>query len=152
MHVPDTFFYAIIDNKTGLPVGVASYLRINANHGSIEVGNLHFSKSLQKTPAATEAMYLLMYYAFEELGYRRYEWKCNNLNVPSRKAAERLGFTFEGIFRQCNVFKGHNRDTAWFSIIDSEWPTIKTKLEKWLDSKNFSASGKQILKLQEIKI
>ncbi len=97
-------------------------------------------------------MYLLMHYALEELGYRRYEWKCNSLNLPSYKAAERLGFTFEGIFRQSNVFKGHNRDTAWFSLLDSEWPSVKARLEKWLDQKNFSATGEQVLRLQDIKV
>jgi RimJ/RimL family protein N-acetyltransferase len=150
MQDPDTLLYAIVNNSTRHPIGVAGYLRINPDHGSIEVGHLHYSKYLQKTQAATEAMYLLMHYALEELGYRRYEWKCNSLNLPSRRSAERLGFQYEGTFRQSNIYKGHNRDTMWFSIIDSEWPVIKAKLEKWLDPNNFTASGEQILKLQEI--
>ncbi len=143
----DTLLYTILDIKTQKPVGVCGYLRINPEHGVIEVGHLHYSKLLQKTIASTEAMYLLMRYAFDDLGYRRYEWKCNALNTPSRKSALRLGFTFEGIFRQCNVFKGHNRDTAWFSIIDSEWPVIKARLEKWLAPNNFDSDGKQITPL-----
>lgn len=143
----DTMLYSILDVKTQQPVGVCGYLRINSEHGVIEVGHLHYSKLLQKTAAATEAMYLLLRYAFDDLGYRRYEWKCNALNIPSRKSAERLGFTFEGIFRQCNVFKGHNRDTVWLSIIDSEWPAIKAKLEQWLVPNNFYNTGKQIKSL-----
>ncbi len=132
----DTVLYAILD-KHDLPIGIAGYLRINSEHGVIEVGHLHFSKLLQKTPAATEAMYLMMAYAFDELKYRRYEWKCDSLNQPSRNAAERLGFKFEGVFRQCNVFKDRNRDTAWFSILDSEWPAIKNKFINWLHPNNF---------------
>ncbi|MFT3741556.1 MAG: GNAT family protein [Gammaproteobacteria bacterium] len=133
----ESFPFAIINPQTKQPVGIASYLRINPPQGVIEIGHLHYTQSLQKTAAATEAMYLLMRQAFEELGYRRYEWKCNALNMPSRKAAERLGFTFEGIFRQHMIVKGHNRDTAWFSILDKEWPEIKERLEKWLDPSNF---------------
>jgi len=113
----DTLLYSIIDINTRKSIGVCGYLKINPDHGVIEIGHLHYSKFLQKTVASTEAMYLMMKYVFDDLGYRRYEWKCNNLNEPSRKAALRLGFTFEGMFRQTNVFKGHNRDTAWFSII-----------------------------------
>lgn len=146
----DPLFYAVIDIKTNLPVGLASYLCITPEHGSIEVGHLHFSKLLKKTPAATEAMYLMMCRAFDELGYRRYEWKCNALNLASRNAAERLGFKFEGIFRQSNVFKNHNRDTAWYSIIDSEWPGLKNKFQKWLHRDNFDSSGNQIFKLRDI--
>jgi RimJ/RimL family protein N-acetyltransferase len=144
----DTELYAIL-NIHHIPIGIAGYLRINPGHGVIEVGHLHFSKLLQKTPAATEAMYLMMRHAFDDLGYRRYEWKCNSLNEASRNAALRLGFTFEGIFRQSNVFKNRNRDTAWFSIIDSEWPAIKEKLQQWLDLKNFDSDGNQVKRLNE---
>ena len=114
---------------------------------SIEVGHLAFSPLLQRTPAATEAMYLMMRHAFE-LGYRRYEWKCNALNAPSCRAAERLGFTFEGIFRQATISKGRNRDTAWYSIIDREWPAIRAAFEDWLDPSNFDADGRQREPLQ----
>lgn len=141
--------YAILNNQQE-PIGVAGYLRINPEHGVIEVGYLHFSKRLQKTPAATEAMYLMMQYAFEELGYRRYEWKCDSLNAPSRAAALRLGFKFEGIFRQNGVFKNRNRDTAWFSIIDTEWPALKEKFNRWLDKTNFDERGNQIKSLSEM--
>lgn len=139
----DPLFYAIIDPHTGKAVGVASYLRIQPEVGVIEVGHIHFSPLLQKTPAATEAMYLMMRRVFDELGYRRYEWKCDSLNTPSRRAAERLGFQFEGIFRQAIVYKGRNRDTAWFSILDSEWPALKRAFEQWLDPSNFDAQGQQ---------
>jgi RimJ/RimL family protein N-acetyltransferase len=147
---PETLLYAILDIKSGEPIGMAAYLRICPEHGSIEVARVHFSALLKNRPAATEAMYLIMRNVFENLGYRRYEWKCHSLNQASKNAAERLGFTFEGIFRQCNVFKGRNRDTAWFSIIDSEWPRIKAKLEKWLNPNNFDHNGHQKLSLREM--
>lgn len=146
----DTELYAILDTKSQLPVGIAGYLRINPTHGVIEIGHVHFSKLLKRTPAATEAMYLMMHKAFEELGYRRYEWKCNALNQASRDAALRFQFKFEGIFRQSYVFKNRNRDTAWFSIIDSEWPVVKGKFERWLNPSNFDGEGNQILSLKEI--
>ncbi|HLB56432.1 MAG TPA: GNAT family protein [Coxiellaceae bacterium] len=145
----DTILYVIIDLKSKKPIGIAGYLRIDPTHGTIEVGHLHYSKFLKQTPLATEAMYLMMHYVFEELHYRRYEWKCNSLNEASRNAALRLGFQFEGIFRQCNVFKNHNRDTTWFSILDNEWPALKIKFEKWLDENNFDLNGKQIKRLQD---
>lgn len=145
----DPLFYAIIDTKTERAVGVASFMRIDPANGVIEVGNIHFSPLLQKTPLATEAMFLMMKRAFDELGYRRYEWKCDSLNAPSRKAAARFGFTFEGIFRQAIMYKGRSRDTAWFSIIDSEWPSTKAMFESWLDSSNFDVNGQQKKKLQE---
>ena len=138
----------LIDSRTGQAVGLASYLRINPEHGVIEVGHLHFSPVLQKTAAATEAMYLMMKHAFEVLGYRRYEWKCDSLNTPSRKAALRLGFTFEGIFRQALVYKGRSRDTAWFSMLDGEWPELKKAFEQWLHPDNFTRDGQQLDKLQ----
>lgn len=146
----DTVLYAIIDVKTNLPIGVSGYLRINPEHGVIEVGHLHFSSLLKRTPAATEAMYLMMRYAFDDLGYRRYEWKCNALNDASRAAALRFGFTFEGIFRQSNVFKDHNRDTAWFSILDKEWPELKARFQRWLSDDNFDGNGHQIKSLQSV--
>jgi RimJ/RimL family protein N-acetyltransferase len=111
---------------------------------------VHFSHFLKRTPAATEAMYLMMHHVFEDLGYRRYEWKCNALNQPSRSAALRFGFTFEGIFRQSNVFKDYNRDTAWFSILDHEWPEIKSRFQRWLNPNNFDAQGKQLHTLLSI--
>jgi RimJ/RimL family protein N-acetyltransferase len=146
----DTLLYAIINADTQVPIGVSGYLRINPEDGVIEVGHLHFSKLLQKTPAATEAMYLMMQYALDDLKYRRYEWKCDSLNQPSRDAALRLGFTFEGIFRQHMVRKERNRDTAWFSIMDSEWATIKEKFQKWLQPNNFDAHGCQLISLRDI--
>lgn len=138
----DPLFFAIVDSATGLAVGVASYLRIDAANGSMEVGHLQFSPLLQRTAAATEAMHLMMTQAFE-LGYRRYEWKCDALNAASRRAAERLGFTFEGIFRQAVVYKGRNRDTAWYSITDKEWPAIHAAYQRWLDPANFDEAGQQ---------
>ncbi len=126
----------------GSPVGFASYLRIDESVGSIEVGGLHFSPALQRTPASTEAMFLMMQRAFD-LGYRRYEWKCDALNAPSRSAAARLGFSFEGIFRQATIYKQRSRDTAWFSIIDSEWPSLQTEFNRWLDPSNFDADSMQ---------
>ena len=139
----DPLWYAIADARSGRAVGIGCYLRIDANSGSIEVGGLLFSPSLQKTPTATEAMYLMMRRAFDELGYRRYEWKCDAFNAPSRAAALRLGFTFEGIFRQHMVYRGRTRDSAWFSILHSEWPRLKTMFEAWLSPQNFDAEGKQ---------
>lgn len=143
----DPSFYAIIDAATDEPVGVAAYLRIDPKNGVIEVGHLSYSPLLQRTPAATEAMYLMMRRAFD-LGYRRYEWKCNALNTASRSAAERLGFTFEGIFRQAVVVRGRNRDTAWYSIIDTEWPALHVAFQRWLSPENFDADGQQRARLQ----
>ena len=138
----DPLFFAIIDLKTNKAVGVCSYLRIDPRHGSIEVGHLNFSPLLQAKPAATEAMYLMMERAFD-LGYRRYEWKCHTLNLPSRRAATRLGFQLEGIFRQAAVYKGRSRDTAWYSIIDSEWPALNVVFQNWLARENFDNDGQQ---------
>ncbi len=139
----DPLCFTIIDNASKSSVGVASYLRIEPVHRVMEVGSILFSPRLQKTAAATEAMYLMAKYAFEDLGYRRYEWKCNALNGPSRRAALRLGFTFEGIFRQHMIVKGVNRDTAWFAMLDSEWPDRKQALESWLAAENFDSAGQQ---------
>jgi RimJ/RimL family protein N-acetyltransferase len=135
--------YAVVDAASGNAVGVASYLNINPAAGSIEVGAIAYAPALQKKPAGTEAMYLMMRRVFDELGYRRYEWKCNSLNAPSRAAAERYGFRYEGLFRQADVVKGGNRDTAWFSILDSEWPALKAAFERWLDPGNFDDDGRQ---------
>ena len=139
----DPLFFAIIDGATERPVGVASHLRIDPANGVMEVGHLVYSPLLQRRAAATEAMYLMARRAFDELGYRRYEWKCDSLNAPSRAAAERLGFRYEGTFRQAVVLKGRNRDSAWFSILDSEWPAIRAALEAWLEPSNFDAAGEQ---------
>jgi RimJ/RimL family protein N-acetyltransferase len=139
----DPLFHAVVDSATGRAVGVASYLRIEEKVGVIEVGHINYAPPLQRTRAGTEAMYLMMRRVFDELGYRRYEWKCDALNTPSRTAAQRLGFRFEGIFRQATIYKKRNRDTAWFSVIDSEWPLLKSAFERWLSPENFDNSGKQ---------
>ena len=139
----DPLFQAIIDEQTEKAVGVASYLRIDAGNGVIEVGNINYSPLLQRTRAATEAMYLLMHRVFSDLGYRRYEWKCDALNEPSRKAAERLGFSYDGLFQQAIIYKGRNRDTAWFSILDSDWPDLNPAYMEWLDAGNFDSKGQQ---------
>ena len=146
----DAVFFAILDAGAH-PIGYASYMRIEPAHGVIEVGNVLFSRELQGTTGATEAMYLMARHAFEDLGYRRYEWKCNALNAPSRAAALRLGFTFEGIFRQHMVIKGCNRDTAWFSMIDGEWPRLRAAFDRWLDPSNFDAQGRQRATLRSFR-
>jgi RimJ/RimL family protein N-acetyltransferase len=125
-------------------------MRVEPDAGSIEVGAIMYSPHLQRTTAGTEAMYLMMKRAFDELGYRRYEWRCNALNEASRKAARRLGFQFEGVFRQSGITKGRNRDTAWFSILDREWPVIKIALESWLARENFDSNGNQIKTLGQL--
>jgi RimJ/RimL family protein N-acetyltransferase len=145
----DPLFYAIIDRADGRAVGVASYLRIDPPGGSIEVGHINYSPLLQRTPAATEAMFLMMERAFT-LGYRRYEWKCDALNAPSRAAAQRLGFSFEGVFRQASVVKGRNRDTAWFAVIDREWPVLRDAFQRWLQPANFDEQGKQRMRLSAL--
>ena len=143
----DPFFYAIYAKRYGRYCGMASYLRITPEHGSIEVGHINYSPILQNTAEGTEAMYLMMKNAFEALGNRRYEWKCNNLNTASKNAAKRLGFKFEGVFRQMFVFKGRNRDSAWFSIIDKEWKKLKKNYLRFLKSSNFDKNYKQFKKL-----
>lgn len=145
----DPVFFALRDTATGHAVGVASYLRITPEAGSIEVGHICLSPALQRTPAATEAMFLMMDWAFRA-GYRRYEWKCNTLNLPSRRAAQRLGFSYEGIFRNHTITKGRNRDTAWFSVIDSEWPALREAFAAWLSPVNFDAMGKQRERLSDL--
>ncbi len=145
----DPLFFAIIDKTSGKASGVASYLRIDPRHGSIEVGHLMFSPLLQGKPAATEAMYLMMERAFA-LGYRRYEWKCNALNEPSRRAAQRLGLSYEGLFRQAAVVKGRNRDTVWYAAIDYEWPALKAAFQQWLEPSNFDENGRQRVSLSSL--
>ena len=137
----DPVFFTIIRQADNIAVGVASYLRIAPEHGSIEVGHIHFSPLMQNTILGTEAMYLMMRWAFEA-GYRRYEWKCNALNRKSRQAAQRLGLSYEGVFRQSNIYKGCNRDTAWFAAIDSEWPQLKRCFERYLDTGNLDAENR----------
>ena len=145
----DPRFYAIVERATGEAAGVASYLRIAPAAGSIEVGHIHYSLRLQRTPAATEAMYLMLRRAFE-LGYRRYEWKCDALNAPSRAAARRLGFAFEGVFRKALVYRGRSRDTAWYAVTDDDWPRLRAALERWLAPENFDAGGRQQVRLSTL--
>jgi RimJ/RimL family protein N-acetyltransferase len=145
----DPLFHAILDAITGKAVGVAAYMRIDPKVGSIEVGNINYSPLLQHRSAATEAMYLMMKRVFG-LGYRRYEWKCDSLNAPSRAAAQRLGFSYEGIFRQAVVYKGRNRDTAWYAMIDSEWPELDQAFTRWLAPDNFDANGQQRQRLSDL--
>jgi RimJ/RimL family protein N-acetyltransferase len=149
--VDDPLVHAIIERRSGRAVGVASLMRIDPAAGVIEVGGINYAPPLQRTPAATEAMYLMMRRVFDELGYRRYEWKCDSLNAPSRAAAQRLGFRYEGMFRQATVYKGRNRDTCWFSILDSEWPALKPGFERWLDPANFDAAGQQRQSLSSLR-
>jgi len=147
----DPLFHAIVDKATDRALGMASYLRIEPAVGVIEVGHINYAPALQQTPLATEVMYLMMARVFDDLGYRRYEWKCNALNDASCSAAKRLGFSFEGIFRQASIAKGRNRDTAWFSILDSEWPQAKAAFQAWLAPDNFDAEGRQKRGLAEIR-
>lgn len=147
----DPFAYAIVDNS-GNALGVATLMEIRPAHRVIEVGGIFYGKALRHTPLATEAQYLLMRYAFEELRYRRYEWKCDSLNAPSRRAAERFGFTFEGVFRQHMIVKGRTRDTAWFAVTDAAWPDVKRAFEAWLMPDNFDVQGRQKRKLEEFRI
>lgn len=145
---PDPLFFAVIDKASGKVAGRQTLMRIDPNFGVIEIGNIYWGPAMSRRPAATEAQFLFMVYAFDVLGYRRYEWKCNNENLPSKRAAERFGFTFEGIFRQHLVVKGRNRDTAWYSIIDKEWPALKKAYEAWLDPANFDDAGQQKRRLE----
>lgn len=145
----DPLFHVIVDGANQQPSGLASYLRIAPKVGVIEVGHIHYSNQLQRTPLATEAMYLMLSRAFDDLGYRRYEWKCDAFNERSRRAALRLGFTFEGIFRQATIYKGRNRDTAWFSIVDTEWPGLRAAYQAWLSEDNFDERGQQRKRLSD---
>src|SRR5713226_8726261 len=146
----DPLFLAILDGTSGTAVGYAAYMRIEPAHRVIEVGSILYTPRLQQTTLATEAMYLMARQVFEDLGYRRYEWKCNALNAPSRRAALRFGFRFEGVFRQHMIVKGRNRDTAWFSMLDSEWPIRKANFERWLDPSNFGEDGRQRVALSQL--
>ncbi|MFS8035839.1 GNAT family N-acetyltransferase [Xanthobacter sp. AM11] len=147
----DPLLFAITAAADGRAVGHASFMRIEPGHRVIEVGNILYTPALQRTPGATEAMYLMARHVFEDLGYRRYEWKCNALNAPSRRAAERLGFSFEGVFRQHMIVKERNRDTAWFSLLDHEWPAARAAFEAWLDPENLDAEGRQRRRLEDIR-
>jgi RimJ/RimL family protein N-acetyltransferase len=148
----DPLFYAIVNQTGGRALGMASFLRITPEHGVIEVGHIWYSPALQRTRQATDAMYVMARHIFEDLGYRRYEWKCNALNEPSKRAAQRLGFTYEGVFRQHMVVKDRNRDTAWYSMLDSEWPAAKAAFEAWLRPDNFDAEGRQLRGLAELRM
>ena len=139
------------DKQTGKVVGMANYMRADPANGVVEVGGVAHGPAMSRTPLSTEAHYLMARHVFEDLGYRRYEWKCHNENLPSRTTAERYGFTFEGVFRQHMLSKGQNRDTAWFSMIDGEWPLIKAAFEAWLSPDNFTEDGKQVRKLEDIR-
>ncbi|MGA7088176.1 MAG: GNAT family protein [Candidatus Dormiibacterota bacterium] len=145
-------FFAILHAESGRALGCAALMRIDPPNRSIEVGNILYSPELQRSRGATEAMYLLARHIFEVLGYRRYEWKCDSLNAPSRRAALRLGFTYEGTFRQHMINKGRNRDTVWFSILDGEWPARRARLERWLDPANFDSQGRQKTALSELEV
>lgn len=146
----DPLFHTIVD-AAGRPLGLASYLRIEPTTAVIEIGHIHLSPALQRTVAATEAMFLMMARVFDELGYRRYEWKCDAFNEPSRRAATRLGFHYEGTFRKATHYKGRNRDTAWFSVIDDEWPALRAMYRQWLSDDNFTAEGQQIRRLHAMR-
>lgn len=146
----DPFLHAVIDNATGKAVGTLSFMRIQPEIGVIEIGHIVFSPRIQRTPGATETIWLMLTRAFDELGYRRCEWKCDSLNAPSRAAARRFGFRFEGIFRQATIYKGRNRDTAWFSIVDKEWPHLAPIYRQWLAPDNFDADGKQKTSLSKL--
>jgi RimJ/RimL family protein N-acetyltransferase len=147
----DPVFFAVVDKTSGEVAGRQSLMRIDAANGTIEIGNIYWGPLISRRPGATEAQFLFMKYVFDELGYRRYEWKCNNLNEPSKRAARRFGFQPEGLFRQHLVVKGKNRDTAWFSIIDKEWPALRDAYEGWLDASNFDADGRQIRRLEAFR-
>ena len=143
----DPLCFAVIDLATGRAEGRQSLMRITHEHGAIEIGGIYWGPAISRTRVTTEALFLHARYAFDDLGYRRFEWKCNDLNAPSKAAAARFGFTFEGVFRQHMIVKGQNRDTAWFSMLDGEWPRLKAEFERWLDPSNFDAAGTQRTKL-----
>lgn len=140
-------YVAVIDQKSGKVVGQQGWMRIRPEHGSIEIGGVYWGLPMARTPLATEALFLFARHAFDDLGYRRFEWKCNDRNLPSKAAATRFGFTYEGIFRQDMILKGESRDTAWFSMLDSEWPALRAEYERWLAPDNFDADGVQKTKL-----
>lgn len=147
----DPLFFVVIDKATGKVAGRQALMRIDPAFGVIEIGNIYWGPAISRRPAATEAQFLFMEYIFDQLGYRRYEWKCNNENEPSKRAAERFGFRFEGIFRQHMVQKGRNRDSAWFSVIDGEWPELKAAYQAWLAPGNFGPDGQQLRKLEDFR-
>ncbi len=145
----DPLYYAVIDQRTGKCEGRQSLMRIEPAHGVIEIGNILWGPTITRTRVATEALYLMAEYVFDQLGYRRFEWKCDTLNEPSRAAALRFGFKFEGIFHQHLIIKGKNRDTAWYAMLDHQWPRLKQAYQAWLSPENFDASGTQVRKLQD---
>jgi RimJ/RimL family protein N-acetyltransferase len=147
---PDPMFWTVIDKESGKIAGRQTLMRIDPTYGVIEIGNIYWGPLISRKPAATEAQFLFTKYAFD-LGYRRYEWKCNNRNEPSKRAALRFGFQFEGIFRQHMIVKGENRDTAWYSIIDTEWPSLRRAYEAWLDPSNFDREGRQQRRLEDFR-
>lgn len=147
----DPLVFALIDNASGKACGMASYLRITPQLATCEVGSIWYAPALQRSRAATEAMYLMARHVFEDLGYRRYEWKCDSHNAASRRAALRLGFSYEGLFRQHMIYKGRNRDTAWFAMTDQDWPAEKAAFEAWLADENFHGDGSQIRGLAEFR-
>jgi RimJ/RimL family protein N-acetyltransferase len=147
----DPLFFAVVDQQTGRAVGRLTFMRIDQNHGVIETGSILFGPELARTRGATEAIYLQARHVFDELGYRRFEWKCNERNEPSKRAARRFGFTFEGVFRQHMVVKGANRDTAWYSMLDREWPARRKAFEQWLSSDNFDETGRQRTSLEALR-
>jgi RimJ/RimL family protein N-acetyltransferase len=147
----DPLFFVVVDKASGKVAGRQTLMRIEPAFGVIEIGNIYWGPLVSRRPAATEAQFLFMQYVFDGLGYRRYEWKCNNRNEPSKRAAERFGFQFEGVFRQHLVVKGENRDTAWYSIIDKEWPGLKQAYMEWLDPANFDGEGRQKRRLEEFR-
>jgi RimJ/RimL family protein N-acetyltransferase len=148
MKSEDPLFHAVVDKATGIAGGRQTFMRITPEHGVIEIGNILWGPPIARTRVATEALYLAAKYVFEDLGYRRFEWKCNDLNAPSKRAARRFGFAFEGVFRQHMWTKGANRDTAWFAMLDREWPAIRAAYERWLAPSNFDAAGRQRSKLE----
>jgi RimJ/RimL family protein N-acetyltransferase len=148
---PDPLFFAVIDKATGRAVGRQTLMRIDPGNGVIETGNIHWGPAMQRSPLSTEAMFLHARHIFDDLGYRRFEWKCNDRNEPSKRAALRFGFSFEGLFRQHMIAKGENRDTAWYSIIDKEWPSVREAFQRWLDPSNFDGHGTQRKRLEDIR-
>jgi RimJ/RimL family protein N-acetyltransferase len=147
----DPLFFAVVDTASGRAAGVVSFLRIEPDHGVIEIGHIWFGAALQRTAAATEVIQLLARHAFDDLGYRRLEWKCDAANARSRRAAQRLGFSFEGVFRQHMIVKDRNRDTAWYAILDGEWPAVDAAFEAWLAPENFDAGGRQLRTLEQVR-
>jgi RimJ/RimL family protein N-acetyltransferase len=148
----DPLFHSVIDKATGLAGGRQTFMRITPEHGVIEIGNILWGAPIARTRVATEALYLAAKYVFEDLGYRRFEWKCNDLNEPSKRAARRFGFSFEGVFRQHMWTKGANRDTAWFAMLDRDWPALRAAYERWLDAANFDAAGRQRAGLDAVAV